>query len=131
MRPRYVSALAETLGMASVRAMSPRQPAAETTDEPPAAPELADDPLAKVDAPAIELTPAQSAWVASLPPERRRRFDALYPRVWCYRHAPRTLFFLLDLADAGPEVWTDRIIAAEVERILGPVAEVEHGESPP
>jgi hypothetical protein len=81
--------------------------------------------------PAVWLTPAQVQWIGTLSPSQRRRFDALLPPAWSYRDLndvrqsnyrdfPSTLAFLLDVADSGAT--NDPIIAAEVQRILGPVA---------
>ena len=82
-----------------------------------------------IDVAAIELTQAQAQWVASLSPDKARRFDQLWAhrreRLRRDRPHPWVLTWLLELAEADPGVWSDPIIAAEVERILGPVAEAE------
>jgi hypothetical protein len=62
-----------------------------------------------------ELTLYQELWLKSLGPERRRRFDAL-PFKPGWRSWTRT--WILDFVAAGD--WSDPIIAAEIERILGP-----------
>ena len=61
--------------------------------------------------------------VDSLPPGRRARFDRLRIATK-YRQVPSVISWLLELADASPEVWTDPIIGPEVERILGPAEDV-------
>jgi hypothetical protein len=72
-----------------------------------------------IDTAAIALTPAQARWVESLSAARRRRFDLL--RIPTRRQRiPSALVWLLDVAEAGPEALSDRIIQAEVNRILGP-----------
>jgi hypothetical protein len=76
------------------------------------------DPMT-INVEAIQLSPAQARWVESLPPGRRRRLDRLTITSKRYPQVPSVLVWLLELAEASPEVWNDPIIKAEVDGILG------------